>query len=395
MPASCDDLKALVAEFDAAGGYTTECLLKQGADRLTELVRDAQGNRYVRKCVEAQAGRLELFRRLTGVRGQHLAAVRSAQQVGDTLLVVSDYIEGETLRSYVEREGPLSPEVACALLCDVANALNTLHTVPGGAIVHRDVNPGNVIVRETPERLEAWLIDCDIARSWRKDAQQDTRLWGTAGYAAPEQFGFRQTDARTDVFGLGMTLRFMLTGQEPGACARVALSKRHEQVIAQATALDPQDRYPSAHALFDAYQAACKGHGPVRVPRAARKPNPPAGKLPGNPDALQGLTRRSKLALAAWRVWQVLVAFAVVLCTGAFVTHGVGNTPDRLSVPMAVVFELFMVLVPGVIIANPLGVTSRWDGLRRHRYPKLLGLLVLDFVVLCALILVVDWLLPQ
>ena len=90
----------------------------------------------------------------------------------------------------------------------ICKALGILHN---SGIVHRDIKPENILVRGT----EAVLIDFDAARLVKPEHRTDTQIMGTTGYAAPEQFGFSQTDARADIYSLGIVFNEMLIRQHP------------------------------------------------------------------------------------------------------------------------------------------------------------------------------------
>ena len=101
-------------------------------------------------------------------------------------------------------------------------------------------------------------------RTYKPGQLADTMALGTKGYAAPEQFGARQTDARTDIFGLGMTMHHLLTGVDPkvtnGQTLPIrqynpALSRRLEHIVKKCIALDPEHRYPSMQKLYSALAA--------------------------------------------------------------------------------------------------------------------------------------------
>lgn len=114
-------------------------------------------------------------------------------------------------------------------------------------IVHRDVKPENIIL--SPEG-EPGLIDFDIARSYKPEQETDTVFMGTRATAAPEQYGFSQTDQRTDLYALGVTLRWMVTGSyDPAALERAACPGWVKRFLRKATAFSPSDRYASAGAM--------------------------------------------------------------------------------------------------------------------------------------------------
>ena len=241
-----DELSAQMRAFDKVSQLTLVKLLKENEFERTELVEDGEGTRYVRKYLDVEEGHVHPYERLVGVDVPYAAKVLSADRIADKLVVVCEYIDGQTLQDYVEDHGPLYEETAQRYVGYLSAALSCLHSAAGGPIVHRDVNPSNIIVNDAG----AWLIDLGISRTRVEGADQDTHTWGTAGYAAPEQFGFGQTDARTDVYALGKVLLFMVTGNGDAPLKEVS-SLRARRVIEKATAIDPDRRYQTPEDLKD------------------------------------------------------------------------------------------------------------------------------------------------
>ncbi len=142
-------------------------------------------------------------------------------------------------------------------LCSVLHYLHTRDP----AIIYRDMKPGNVMV--TPNG-NIKLIDFGIAREYKEQQIQDTVSLGTKGYAAPEQFGGKgQTDGRTDIYCLGVTLYHLLTGKNPCEPPYQLYPIRHwnpllsaglEKIIIKCTQLDPKDRYQNCGELMYALE---------------------------------------------------------------------------------------------------------------------------------------------
>ncbi|GAC1467011.1 MAG: hypothetical protein PVS3B1_05800 [Ktedonobacteraceae bacterium] len=131
--------------------------------------------------------------------------------------LVMEYLEGKTLlqilREYNERPIPVARAVAYARqLCDVLVYLHQQYP----PIIFRDLKPSNVIVTETEH---IYLIDFGIARLFKEGQLQDTALLGSPGYAPPEQHGIAQTNQRSDLYALGATLHYCLTGRDPYSSA--------------------------------------------------------------------------------------------------------------------------------------------------------------------------------
>ena len=130
----------------------------------------------------------------------------------EVIYVVMDYIEGEPLNRVLDKEGAQEQEKVIRWAKDLCGALNYLHhqTPP---IIYRDMKPANIMLQPNGN---VKLIDFGIAREFKDGNIEDTTSLGTKGYAAPEQFGGRgQTDPRTDIYCLGVTLYHLLTGKNP------------------------------------------------------------------------------------------------------------------------------------------------------------------------------------
>ena len=132
--------------------------------------------------------------------------------VGERRIVVMEHVRGETLAEAVYRRDP-SVALAREVFPPLCDAVSELHEGFDPPLIHRDLKPSNVML--APGGLA--LIDFGIARSFNEGAETDTRHLGTRAYAPPEQFGFGQTDERSDVYALGLLLYFCLTERTPDA----------------------------------------------------------------------------------------------------------------------------------------------------------------------------------
>lgn len=161
--------------------------------------------------------------------------------LGDARYIVRDYIEGENLMEYSKTHTFSKQDIIDIgiQLCDI---LVYLHTRPK-PIVHRDIKPENIIIQNNGNVV---LIDFGIAREYKDKQGSDTIVVGTRQYAAPEQFGYRQTDSRSDIYSLGMVLTWLLKGN---ADIIENPQDRLEKVIQKCTAFAPQQRYQSAAEL--------------------------------------------------------------------------------------------------------------------------------------------------
>ncbi len=132
---------------------------------------------------------------------------------GNRWYLVMDYIEGETLETYLARApgGRLSVQETLQLGMQLASVLSYLHSRQP-PIIFRDLKPANIMLT-LDGRL--YLIDFGIARIFKPGQSQDTTPFGSSGYAAPEQYGKAQTTPQADIFSLGATLHQLLSGTDP------------------------------------------------------------------------------------------------------------------------------------------------------------------------------------
>lgn len=178
----------------------------------------------------------------------------------DVIYIIEDYIEGETLNTLLEQSGAQPQELVIKWAMQICEALEYLHTRKP-AIIYRDMKPSNVMLKPD-DNIK--IIDFGIAREYKEQNSADTVSLGTKGYAAPEQFGGKgQTDPRTDIYCLGVTLYHLVTGHSPCDPPYEIYPIRHwnpqldpglEAIIEKCTQLNPNDRYQSCAELLYALQ---------------------------------------------------------------------------------------------------------------------------------------------
>lgn len=181
------------------------------------------------------------------------------------LYLVQDYLEGDTLEELLRREGTVPERQVVQWALEICDVYAYLHNQEPSPIIFRDMKPGNLIVGPDGHIR---LVDFGIAREYKETASSDTVCLGTRGYAAPEQYGGSQSDIRSDLYSLGVTLYHALTGIGPGdrrflqvPCSRLggAWNPGLSEVIDRALRPDPVQRFQRAedmtHALEQLQQA--------------------------------------------------------------------------------------------------------------------------------------------
>jgi len=184
----------------------------------------------------------DVYEQLASIRIEGVPAVKECVADDGKLIVVEEYVQGRSLKQVLDEQGLLNEEQAYDIAVQLADILVRLHQLEP-AIVHRDIKPSNIIIEKNGH---VNLIDFNAARHVNADKNEDTRMLGTVYFAAPEQFGFGQSDERTDIYGLGATINYIMTGDKPGAGIAEC---RFSDILKKCLMVDAKDRYQSAAEL--------------------------------------------------------------------------------------------------------------------------------------------------
>ena len=233
--------------------YRVEQVLARGEDGITELVTIDGAGPFVRKKIRQELARRNVWSALTECGSPRLPRVEATYELPEHFVVVYDFVPGRTLSKVIETDGPLTPESTVSLGIELCEAAEELHR---HGIVHRDISPNNIVAAADG----AHLIDLGIARMRVEGASKDTTSLGTWGFASPEQYGFAQTDARSDVYSIGRVLGFALTGIRPDDEAYEQALKsilehapaKLAHAITRACSFEPSARFQSATEMAEA-----------------------------------------------------------------------------------------------------------------------------------------------
>lgn len=167
------------------------------------------------------------------------------------LIVIEEYIHGTSLGKRLEQQGCLSEEEVAEIMIEVCRILQQFHGADP-AMIHRDIKPSNIMISQDGK---VKLIDFNAARENLGEKEEDTRLMGTRKFAAPEQYGFGQSDARADIYGMGITMKYLLTGNLD---SKEKYSGWLSPIMQKCTALDKEKRYPSVMELQKDLRKGCE-----------------------------------------------------------------------------------------------------------------------------------------
>ncbi len=185
------------------------------------LVRDENGTLLIQRYREIDR---QLLKKLTEIECPYIAKTLNFGEDENGFFTIEEYVEGTPAN-----DTQFTEKQAVQALVELCEALKTLHK---NGIVHRDIKPSNIIVGNNGHIC---LIDFDTARLMKEYQSHDTGYLGTIGYAPPEQYGFMQTDARSDIYAFGMTMEELL--------GNAAVKTKFRRIIAKCTAFDPEKRY--------------------------------------------------------------------------------------------------------------------------------------------------------
>ena len=172
----------------------------------------------------------------------------------DNLYIVEDYIEGKTLKEHANAKGPLSSELVEDISLQLCSILDYLHSFKP-PIVYRDLKPSNIMIKPNNKVV---LIDFGIARIYKESQEGDTMILGSKGYIAPEQLVNIQSNIQTDIYSLGATMFFMLTGRSISLPTEIMEEKNYPEhaakslvrVIQKASAIEPESRYSNVKLMI-------------------------------------------------------------------------------------------------------------------------------------------------
>lgn len=179
-----------------------------------------------------------LYKTIEKIDNPNLAKLFGTININGDTYIIQEYIEGRTIESLVDEGKRFDDNEIRYIASEICNGLKSLHD---HKIVHRDISPSNIILGEKVK-----IIDYGISRMVKPSKSRDTQILGTQGFAAPEQFGFSQTDKKADIYSLGVLMNYMATGDLPLA---KNVKSPLSGIISICTHIDPSKRYENVSQL--------------------------------------------------------------------------------------------------------------------------------------------------
>ena len=218
--------------------YIELCVLADTEKCKTTLMRNKDTGQLVVKKIMNKAA-FDVYNQLKHITNKNLVKIFDCYIDEDKCIEIEDFINGRRLDDYVNNQ-KLDYNSCIRLTVDICMALEELHKI---GIVHRDIQPKNILISNEGTLK---LIDFDISRKQHIGKNKDTELLGTAGYAAPEQYGFSQTSEKSDIYSIGIVLEEMC---EKG---NIPADGKLKDIIDKCTQMDPDNRFQNVEQLKDA-----------------------------------------------------------------------------------------------------------------------------------------------
>ncbi len=204
----------------------------------TSLLAEQNGNRYILKLYLPEEK--PVYDRLTALRNRNVASFFGYAEISGKPYAVMEYINGISIGEMVRKYGPMPDDMIKRLIKGICNGISAVHEI---GIIHRDITPDNIIVDEYGNPK---IIDFGISRIYDSSKSKDTQVLGTVGFAAPEQFGFRQTTDKADIYALGVLINYMAEGELP---IEKLTAGKYRPIVLKCTQMDDRKRYRSVEEL--------------------------------------------------------------------------------------------------------------------------------------------------
>ena len=211
---------------------------------------------YIKK--EIKEYTKEIYNNISKIDSINMPKIYDLFELNDKLIVIEEFINGDTLQSILKKQNKLEEKTVINYMISLCDILGKIHNL-NPPIIHRDIKPANIII-SNDNVLK--LIDFDIARTYKDGENMDTTLLGTKGYASPEQFGFDQTDCRSDIYAIGVMMNVLTTGKHIKEELNNTLLK---DIIKKCTNISADERYQDVFELKEALESKLYSNNNIRL----------------------------------------------------------------------------------------------------------------------------------
>lgn len=217
----------------------------KGKENVSLVRSRGNGDLFVRK--EYNVYNADVFNRIREAGIDGLPELIEINEVGNRLYTIEQYIDGDTLLEIFERTGPLDEDMIRTIVMQLCRILKSLHAM-NPQVLHRDIKPSNIMM---DKQGKIYLIDFNASKQVHGNTSEDTVLYGTQYFAAPEQLiGYMASSPATDIFSLGATLSYLMTGMYH---SQMIAPGKYKKVLMKCVEMSPKDRYQSVEEFEQAF----------------------------------------------------------------------------------------------------------------------------------------------
>lgn len=314
---------------------------------------------------------IEVYESLTHIESNNMAKIYEAFEYEDKLIIIEEFISGHTLQEILKKEGIISEDIVVKYMIELCNALKKIHNL-NPSIIHRDIKPANIMISNDGVLK---LIDFDIARLYKYGENMDTTLLGTKGYASPEQFGFDQTDCRSDIYAIGIMMNVLTTGKHT---KEIENHGKLKDIIKKCTKISADERYQSVEDLEEdlkelintSYKEIKKTYEiNKKIDNDTKTLNINTKKSNSLWDILPGFRSRNKLNMMLAILWYLF------LITGIVFVDSTTTFIENILV-IGLLLSLFL------LYTNFLNIKSKLPMIRsKERYFSIFGYIIYSFIL--------------
>ncbi|GKX28715.1 hypothetical protein SH1V18_11950 [Vallitalea longa] len=210
------------------------------------------GNRWAIKRVSKRCTSINLLAEpsiLKDLNHPLIPQIVDIEEDADYLYIIEEYVQGVNLEEYRKQNKNIGEKTIVDIAMQICDVLEYLHTRKPYPIIFRDLKPGNIMLTDG-NKIK--FVDFGIAREYKYNSDTDTVLLGTRGFAAPEQYGLGQSDIRTDIYSFGVTLYYLISGNNITSTKKElyineygSYSDSLQKIIENCIKIHPNERYQS------------------------------------------------------------------------------------------------------------------------------------------------------
>lgn len=386
-------MESLVMEFKISQ-YEELTKLNENDKSKIYLVKNKKDNKiYIKKVLTNY--NIKIYEILRGMDLKNIPKIYDIFVNDDNLIIIEEYINGNTLKDILDTSGLLKEDVVIDYIISLCDTLNELHKL-NPPIIHRDIKPSNIIVSNDNV---VKLIDFDVSREFKENRSEDTVIQGTEEYAPPEQFGFIQTDGRSDIYSTGILMNVLTTKEYPKNKMNDGYLKN---IIKKCTQFSPKDRYQSILDLKEDLRVLkCKVNTNMPLDEIKRKEDKIINVVKrNNINKLKEITKdlkeedkvKEQITIKSFykvvpgfrtnKVWKIILASLVYL----FLLFGLFSGTGSEGVKMPFIENLAIVVLSLLLIflySNFLEVKEKFPLLKsNNRLKNLLGYFLYTIIII-------------